>query len=32
VSEAVAWTQMAVAWTLIALLRIAFLTAEEYQP
>lgn len=32
VSEAVAWTQMAVAWTLIALLRTAFLTAEEYQP
>lgn len=31
VSKAVAWTQMAVAWTLIAHLRIAFLIAEEYQ-
>lgn len=31
VSEAVAWTQMAVAWTLISLLRIAFLTIEEHQ-
>lgn len=30
--EAVTWTQMAVTWTLIALLRTAFLTAGEYQP